>query len=90
MGAQFRFDGVLRFWLPYVLDSESSPAVQAAQLKSPQFALEQLLRDYCSSYQLISMREASQGEGSEMSYHVTKGRRQSVKREQIGQPFHRI
>lgn len=83
VGAQFRFDGVLRFWLPYVLEPELSPAVKAAQLKSPQLALEQLLRAYCSSYQLISMREASQGEGSEMSYHVTlKGRRQSAKREQ--------
>ncbi len=75
VGAQFRFDGVLRFWLPYTTGSETNAS-------SPQLALEQVLRTYCSSYQLISMREGSQGEGSEMSYHVTlKGRRQSVKKE---------
>ena len=82
VGAQFRFDGVLRFWLPYVLSSDQSKSTDSAQLRSPQFALEQVLRSYCASYQLISMREASQGEGSEMSYHVTlKGRRQSIDRE---------
>lgn len=82
VGAQFRFDGVLRFWLPYVLDSGQNNISDQEQYRSPQFAVEQVLRNYCASYQLVSMREASQGEGSELSYHVTlKGRRQSVKRE---------
>ena len=82
VGAQFRFDGVLRFWLPYVLDDDSQTDRPHSLARSPQLALETLLQSYSASYQLISMREGSQGEGAEMSYHITlKGRRRSGERE---------
>ena len=82
VGAQFRFDGVLRFWLPYVLNDEVQSDLTDHPSRSPQLALESLLKTYSASYQLISMREGSQGEGAEMSYHITlRGRRRSGERE---------
>ena len=76
-GAQFRYDGVLRFWLPYqsLNKQDLSP--------TPQVALELIFERYTSAYQLISLREASQGEGAEMSYYIAlKGRRHSEQQQQ--------
>lgn len=75
IGTQFRFDGVLRFWLPYHFINHDSVESTPPDAKH-NHALEDVLKKYASNYQLISMREGSQGEGAEVSYHITlKGRR---------------
>jgi hypothetical protein len=77
VGAQFRYDGVLRFWLPYqALDQDQQASKRSSH--DSQIALEGILSRYGSNYQLISMREGSQGEGAEVTYHITlKGRRRT-------------
>ena len=76
VGGRFRYDGVLRFWLPYQKQPHSESQEQLNG--GTQLDVSSILNRYCSSYQLISIREGAQGSGAEMTFHLTlKGRQRS-------------
>ena len=76
VGGRFRYDGVLRFWLPYISEGD-------VEVSEQQIGVTSILKRYCSSHQLISIREGAQGSGAEMTFHLKlKGRQRSERKQE--------
>ena len=87
LGAQLRFDGVIRFWIPAPTQPDLNPSSTPDATLSPSsprgnaIAVEAILSRYCARYLLIALREGAQGEGAEISYQIAlSGRQRSSRR----------
>jgi len=86
LGATLRFDGVIRFWLPFSSHIGQPSAMESEAKSTPAdlmrtVAVEEILERYCAHHMLIALREGAQGEGAEVSYQIAlNGRQRSARR----------